>query len=142
MKKIALGLILVLMTSCSYDKIYENRESDKQDAQKIMNKFYFLIQQNNKEEAFKLFNQKTTSKEKFDLIYDKVKSENGAIKDFKLSDCQTSIVQGTHTKADYLLTYDVTRDISNTKEVFLMQKQNDTIKIIKYRIDFDLLQKK
>lgn len=142
MKKYILILIVLFLTSCNFNKVYENREEDKQEAQKVIDKFYFLIQQNNREEAFKLFDQKTTSKEKFDLIYDKVENENGAIKDYKLSTWQTSIVKGTDSKADYLLTYDVTRNISNTKEFFLMQKENDTIKIIKSRIDFDILPKK
>ncbi|NIF05275.1 hypothetical protein F3J23_07445 [Chryseobacterium sp. Tr-659] len=142
MKKYIIILISFLFIGCSYDKIYENRESDKQEAQKITDRFYSLIKQNNKEEAFKLFNQETTSKEKFYMIYDKVENENGAIKDYKLSAWQTFIVKGTNSKADYLLTYDVTRNISNTKEFFLMQKENDTIKIIKSRIDFDIIQKK
>jgi len=43
MKKYVLILIAFVLISCNYNKIYEDRESDKQDARKIINKFYFLI---------------------------------------------------------------------------------------------------
>lgn len=48
MKKYILILISFIFIGCSYDKIYENREEDRQDAQKVVNKFYYLIQHDNK----------------------------------------------------------------------------------------------
>ncbi|WP_278380517.1 hypothetical protein [Chryseobacterium arthrosphaerae] len=141
-KRYILILVSFLFVGCSYDKIYENRESDKQDAQKVINKFYFLIQQNNREDAFRLFNQKTTSREKFNFVLDKVENENGKIKNDSLSTWQTLVVKGTNSKSNYLLTYEVDRDFSHTQETFIMQKENDTIKIEKYKINFDALQNK
>ncbi|WP_333596754.1 hypothetical protein [Chryseobacterium flavum] len=142
MKKYILILISFLFIGCSYDKIYENRESDRQEAQKIANKFYSLIKQNNREEAFKLFNQETTSKEKFNLVLDKIESENGQIQDESLINWETYIIKGTNSKSDYLLVYQVNRSITNTQEAFIMQKIDGTIKIEKYKINIDLLQKK
>jgi len=142
MKKYILILISFLFIGCSYDKIYENRESDRQEAQKITDKFFSLIKQNNREEAFKLFNQETTSKEKFNLVLDKIENENGKIKNDSLSTWQTFVVKGTNSKSDYLLTYEVDRDFSHTQETFIMQKESDTIKIEKYKINFDILQNK
>ncbi|WP_128572548.1 hypothetical protein [Chryseobacterium sp. P1-3] len=142
MKKYILILISFLFIGCSYDKIYENRESDRQEAQKITNKFYSLIKQNNREEAFKLFNQETTSKEKFNLVLDKIESENGQIQNDSLINWETHIIKGTNSKSDYLLVYEVNRSITNTQEAFVMQKINGTIKIEKYKINFDMLTKK
>ena len=136
MKKYILLLFTLFLISCG------SEEQDIKEAEKITQNFYNFLKQHNKEEAFKLFNQNTTDKEKFYLIYDRVENENGSIKDYKLIEWQKSISAGTNSKAAYLLTYNVSRDISNTKEFFLLQKIDDTIRIIKTKIDFDLLPKK
>lgn len=132
MKKYILILISLFLISCV------PKEQDRKEAEKITQKFYSLLKEHNKEDAFKLFDQNTTDKEKFYLIYDKVENENGSIINYKLIEWQASIIKGTNSKSEYLLTYNVARDISNTKEFFLLQKINDTIKIIKTRIDFDI----
>ncbi|RMZ60822.1 hypothetical protein D1632_02260 [Chryseobacterium nematophagum] len=146
MKKYILLLISFLFIACSYEKIYENRESDKQDAQKVINKFYFLIQHNNnKKEVFKLFSNRffqEVEKERFEKILDKTDSDFGKVKDYQLTNSWTQIVKGSNPISKYELSYIVTRDSTQTKEYFRMQKENDTIKIISYRVDFDLVQKK
>lgn len=40
------------------------------------------------------------------------------------------------------MTYQVRREIGNTQEVITLQKENDTIRIIGYRIDFDIVPQK
>ncbi|OCK51672.1 hypothetical protein BA768_02865 [Chryseobacterium sp. CBo1] len=145
MKKYILILISFLFIGCSYDKIYENRESDKQDAQKVINKFYFLIQQNNKEKVFKLFSNRffqEVGKERFEKILDKTDNDFGKVKDYELTNSWTQIIKGSNPISKYELSYLVTRDSTQTKEYFRMQKENDTIKIISYRVDFDIIQKK
>jgi hypothetical protein len=76
------------------------------------------------------------------LVLDKIENENGKIKNDSLSTWQTLVVKGTNSKSNYLLTYEVDRDFSHTQETFIMQKENDTIKIEKYKINFDILQNK
>lgn len=145
MKKNILILISFLLVSCSYDKIYENREVDRQDAQKVINKFYYSIQQNEREEVFKLFSDrffKEVGKERFEKILDKTELDFGKVKDFQLTNSWTQVVKGSNTQSRYELSYIVTRDSTQTKEYFKMQKKNDSIKIINYRLDFDMVPKK
>lgn len=146
MKKYILILITFILVSCSYNKIYEDRESDKQDAQKIINKFYSLIQQNNdKKEVFRLFSKRffqEVEKERFEQILNKTDSDFGKVKDYELTNSWTQIIEGSNPISKYELSYLVTRDSTQTKEYFRMQKENDTIKIISYRVDFDIVPKK
>lgn len=146
MKKYILILIAFVLVSCSYNKIYEDRESDKQDAQKIINKFYFLIQQNNdKKEVFRLFSKRffqEVEKERFEQILNKTDSDFGKVKDYELTNSWTQIIEGSNPISKYELSYLVTRDSTQTKEYFRLQKEKDSIKIISYRLDFDLIPKK
>ncbi|NML71923.1 hypothetical protein HHL23_19285 [Chryseobacterium sp. RP-3-3] len=146
MKKYLLILFSIFLLSCSYDKIYENRESDKQDAQKVINKFYFLVKEdNNKKEVFKLFSDrffKEVGKERFEQILDKTDNDFGKVKDYELTDSWTQIIKGSNPISKYKLSYLVTRDSTQTKEYFRLQKENDSIKIISYRLDFDIIPKK
>ncbi|KAB1230979.1 hypothetical protein [Chryseobacterium viscerum] len=145
MKKSILILFSFLFVGCSYDKIYENRETDRQDAEKIINKFYYSIQQNEREETFKLFSGrffKEVDKERFEQILDKTKRDFGKVKDFQITNSWTQVIKGSNTQSRYELSYIVTRDSTQTKEYFKMQKENDSIKIINYRLDFDMVPKK
>ncbi|CAH0224264.1 hypothetical protein [Chryseobacterium sp. Bi04] len=145
MKKYILTLISFLFIGCSYDKIYENREADKQDAQKVINKFYFLIKEDNNKEVFKLFSDrffKEVGKERFEQILDKTDNDFGKVKDYELTDSWTQIIKGSNSISKYKLSYLVTRDSTQTKEYFRLQKENDTVKIISYRLDFDIIPKK
>jgi hypothetical protein len=145
MKKYILILIAFIFVSCSYDKIYENREEDRQDAQKIVNKFYFLIQHDNsKKEIFKLFSNRffrEVGKERFEKILNKTDRDFGKIKDYQLTNSWTQIVKGSNPISKYELSYLVTRDSTQTKEYFRLQKEKNSIKIISYRLDFDIIPK-
>jgi len=54
MKNYILILLSWFLVSCSFNKTYENREADKEEAEKVTNSFYSLIQQNKKNELFGL----------------------------------------------------------------------------------------
>lgn len=89
MKKYIIIPIVYIIVSCSYDKIYENREEDRQDAQKVINKFYYSVQHdNNKKEVFKLFSNRffqEVGKERFEKILDETDRDFGKINDYQLS---------------------------------------------------------
>ena len=145
MKKIGLGLILISMMSCSYDKIYENREEDRQDAQKVTEKFYYFLQQDNTEDAFKLFSNnffQVTTRDKLSQVINKTQNEYGRIQSDSLYNWRTHITKGSNPVSKYEMTYWVRRETGNTQEVITLQKENDTIKIIGYRIDFDIIPQK
>ncbi|CAD7807221.1 hypothetical protein CHRY9390_01628 [Chryseobacterium aquaeductus] len=145
MKMYILILISFLFIGCSFDKTYENRESDKEDAKKVTDRFYFLMQENNHHETFKLFSIRffdEVGKEKFKQILDDTNIEFGKVKNYELINSWTQIIEGSNPISKYELSYLVTRDSIQTKEHFKMQKENDTIKIIAYRLDFDVVPKK
>lgn len=146
MKKYLFFLIFPYLTiSCDYNRVYENRESDKKEAQNVINKFYYLTQENKKDETMKLFSNrffKDVNKKKFKEILNKTDNDFGKTKDFELINSWTQIIKGSDPISKYELSYLVTRDSTQTKEYFRMQKENDTIKIISYRVDFDIVSKK
>lgn len=145
MKKYIIIPIVYVIVSCSYDKIYENRQEDRQDAQKVINKFYYSIQHdNNKKEVFKLFSNRffqEVGKERFEKILDKTDRDFGNINDYQLSNSWTQVIKGSNPISKYELSYIVRRDSTQTKEYFKLQKEKDSIKIISYRLDFDIIPK-
>lgn len=139
MKKYILILIASILVSCNFNKIYQNREEDKKDAEKIANKFYSLIQQNNRQEAFKLFGEKfftITSKGQLNQMIDNINMSCGSnMKTTELISWETFVSIGTNTKSEYVLLYKIHRNIKNTQEKITLQKDNDTIKIVGYNVD-------
>ncbi|KUJ50004.1 hypothetical protein [Chryseobacterium sp. JAH] len=85
---------------------------------------------------------KDVNKKKFKEILNKTDNDFGKTKDFELINSWTQIIKGSDPISKYELSYLVTRDSTQTKEYFRMQKENDTIKIISYRVDFDIVSKK
>ena len=58
MKKLLVFLIIpILATSCHFSNKYQNRESDKQDAEKITAELFGLIKQSDFEKATELFGE-------------------------------------------------------------------------------------
>ncbi|NML59417.1 hypothetical protein [Chryseobacterium cheonjiense] len=112
---------------------------------KLSISFYFLIQQNNdKKEVFRLFSKRffqEVEKERFEQILNKTDSDFGKVKDYELTNSWTQIIEGSNPISKYELSYLVTRDSTQTKEYFRLQKEKDSIKIISYRLDFDIIPK-
>jgi len=139
MKKYILILISFLFIGCGFDKTYHNREEDRQDAEKVTEKFYDLIKQNNRKEAFKLIGDKffkTTNKKQLNQMIDDINAECGEISDSQLTIWETFVSVGTNSKSQYVLSYRIERDIQNTQEKFTLEKNNDSIKIVGYDVHF------
>jgi len=138
MKRISIFLLLLLI-SCTFNTTRENREEDKKEAEQIAQNFYILIKENNSEKAFKLISKnlfKVTSKEKFNQILNQSYIECGNIKNDSLVHWETLVIKGSNPKSEYVLIYNVKRDIKNTQEKFTLHKEGDSIKIIGYDIRF------
>lgn len=131
-------ILLSLFISCNFNSINKNREEDKKDAEKITDQFYNLIKQNNKEEIFKLCGNelfKLAPKEKVNQMLDTSSSQFGNIESYSLIYWETTAIKGTNSKNEYILIYNVERDIKNTQEKFTLHKDNDSIKIVGYYIN-------
>jgi len=139
MKKYILILITLLFISCNFNKTYRNREEDKQDAEKITEKFYSLLKKDNREEAFKLFGDKffkITNKEQLNKMLNDIKTSCGdQILHTQLATWETLVSKGTSPQSEYVLIYKVNRNIKNTQEKITLQKNNDSIKIVGYDVN-------
>ncbi|ROI00681.1 hypothetical protein [Chryseobacterium daecheongense] len=144
MKKLYLLLFIAfLLISCSFNQTFSNRESDKIDAEKISDKFYWeLMYGPNREKTYELFSDKffeVTNKDKLNDILTVSQNELGPIEEHTLVKWETLVVKGTNPKSEYILVYNVKRSISNTEETLSMQKENGVIKIVGYRVNQNLL---
>lgn len=140
MKKYLL-LIPFLLVGCSFNRTYRNRAEDKEEAEKVVSKLYYTLQNGDLQKASKFFSGKffqVTDKNKFNKLFKKM-DEYGKVSDYNLSKWETLVVEGTNSKAEYVLTYDVKRDSTKMQEVFSMEKENDSIKIVGYRVNYDFL---
>ena len=132
---------LLLISSCTFNTIRENREEDKKEAEKVTQQFFTLVKENNKKELYKLFSDKffqVTNKNQLNSIIDWGQKEGDSIIGYSIVSWKTTIVKGTNPKSDYLLIYNVKRKKISTEEIFSLQKENDTIKILGYRLNLDL----
>lgn len=144
MKTYILILITLFLTSCNLNRTYENREEDKKEAEKITQKFFSLVKENNKQEALKLFGKgffKVSNKNELNQTIEWTKKEAGNISNYSLYEWETTVVTGTNPKANYLLVYNAQRDKINTEEIFSLEKENDSIKIIGYKVNLEVVTK-
>ncbi|MDR6921787.1 MULTISPECIES: hypothetical protein [Chryseobacterium] len=146
MQKIVLILISFLLISCSFNQTFSNRESDKKDAEKISEKFYWEEKYGgNLDTIYNLFGDKffeVTDKEKLLKIINASQNDIGRVEEYNLVKWETLIVKGSNPKSVYMLAYEVKRGTSKTEEIFSMEKdKNGDIKIVGYRVNQDLLTK-
>ncbi|CAD7810345.1 hypothetical protein CHRY9390_02163 [Chryseobacterium aquaeductus] len=139
MKKILLFFILATLVSCSFNQTFSNRESDKDEAQKVAEKFYWELQYgSNQDKMYELFSDKffeITSKEKLNQLNLDTQNHRGIIKQNDLVKWETLVVKGSDAKSQYLLIYNVARESGMTEETFSMLKENGIIKIVGYHIN-------
>jgi hypothetical protein len=131
MKKYILIFLPLFLINCSPN------EHDIKEAEKITQKFYTLLKENNREEIFKLCGDelfKMASKEQVNQMFDASFSQFGNVKNDSLIYEQTNIIKGTHSINEYILIYNVKRDIKNTQEKFTLHKEDDSIKVVGYYI--------
>ncbi|WP_312079506.1 hypothetical protein [Chryseobacterium sp.] len=131
MKKYILIFLTLFLIGCS------SKEKEKKDAEKITQKFYALLKENDRKGIFKLYGSElfeVASKQQINEMFDTSFSQFGNIKDESLIYEQNNILKGTNSKNEYILIYNVTRDIKNTQEKFTLHKEGDSIKIVGYFI--------
>ena len=141
-KYLLLVLLSTLFTSCNINTTSTNHESDKREAEKITNKFYHYLEMKEFNEAEKLFSEKffeVTDKEKLHKIFNHTLNDCGNLTNFSLQEWNTFVVKGTNPKSEYDFLYKVTRDKKETTERIGMLKENDSIKIVSYHVNFDML---
>jgi len=130
-------LIVAGFSSCSMNTTYNNRESDKQDAERVAEQLYHFLKANEPQKAMSLFSPKFFSATDTNRLYqllDTAKIVNGSIESYILANWQTNIVKGTDTRSDYVLVYVVRRERKDTQETILFEKEGESIKITGYNM--------
>ncbi|MCY0968709.1 hypothetical protein [Chryseobacterium wangxinyae] len=137
MKKILLFVILTLLVSCSFNKTFSNRESDRDEAEKISKKFYWeLSYGGNQDDLYNLFGEQffeVTTKDKLNQMNLVSQNEIGQVQDYTLVKWETLVIKGSNP--------DVKRERGKTQETFSLNKKEGEIKIVGYHINQDLLDK-
>lgn len=132
--------LLFAATSCNFNSTYLNREEDKQDAEKVANQFYTLLQKKDFQKIDPLLSNRfkaTTSKEKLNAYLTGGLNKLGEIKSKKLDHWESRVIKGTNASANYVLYYVVERTKFQSKETINLTAENDQIKILGYNVNSD-----
>lgn len=109
MKKIFLFLLItILLSSCRFSNKYQNRESDKQEAEEITSELLENLKQLNIEEVTKVFGEKffeVTTKEELLNIFEITNRELGRLENIELNDWNTTVSEGAIEQGVYNLNY-------------------------------------
>jgi hypothetical protein len=131
-------LNIFILFGCNF--FYKNREEDKNDAEKVTIEFYNFLQHDKYELTYKFFSPElleVTDSTKLKLTFESLKSKLGAIKSYKLTDWETLRIEGTNPKSEYVLVYEIERELYNSKERISLVKVDGEIKIIGFNVDSD-----
>lgn len=135
-------ILLILSTSCTSNNTYINRESDKEDAVRITEKFYDLMKQKDYKNIFPLCsmgNRGFTVDQRNELLrehFNSIQEGLGSIESFDLISCETKRVEGEYPSGEYKVTFDVSRSKKKSNsEVFRLLLEGTEIKIADYNIN-------
>lgn len=140
-KIITIFFLLAPVYACHFNSTFLNREKDKDDASKVVDSFYKAIGDNNFKDVDKIMGDSFLKYTPIDTLRQTilhVNQEYGNVKSFSIINWQTRVMEGTDSRADYLLLYDVTRDKKHTQESFTLTKEGNKVKITNYHISYTI----
>ncbi|RTY85912.1 hypothetical protein EKL32_28245 [Flavobacterium sp. GSN2] len=135
-----LFLLSLISISCNFNSHYTNREIDREEAERVTTKFYYLLRDKNHKNTFELFSQKfleITDTTQLNEIYITSDEKLGNITDQTLLSWETNIIEGSNPVSEYLLVYNVKRNKFDSKEIIRLEKENGVIKILAYNVSSD-----
>jgi hypothetical protein len=132
--------LAISITSCNFNvnSTTENREEDKDEAEKVTLLFYAYLENNDFNKTHDLFSPKfieVTNLSELDTIFIRSNRELGKVKNKELLNWETRVKSGTDPLSEYLLVYKVTREKHESKETIRLQKENNAIKILAYNVE-------
>lgn len=142
LKLLPLTAIFFLMISCHFTSSSSNLESDRDEADLVIEELYDYLEEEEYDKAEKLFSEKffeVTDRERLRKIFEVTRKKGGKIISNEIVDWKTFVVKGTDPKAEYRLIYKVKRDSATTNEDFGLMKEGNKIKIVGYHVTFDLM---
>jgi len=131
-------LISILLSGCQFSNKYQNRESDKQDAEEIAFTLFENIKLRNFEKTTSLFGQKffeVTTKEELLKIFEVTDRELGLLKSIELIDWSTDVSEGAIEKGIYILNYKCKFEKGKVDlRIVLIKEENGEIKVVGYNV--------
>lgn|SRR5690554_1969187 len=128
--------ILILFISCNFNTVYNNRESDLKDAEEVADELFNNLESGNYKDAIKLFSDKFfehSSESELSALFDSIKTL-GELRNRKLIEWKTFVVEGTNAKSEYYLRYNSVYPNHQTDETLSLEKENDKIKIYGFQV--------
>lgn len=138
MKYYLIILSTILLMNCNVR--HDNNIIDKVEGEEIANQFYYHLQMEEFDKAEKLFGEKAfeeNSREDLKNYFKATIAQFDNLKNFQLDHWETSVVDGSNAKGQYIFFYYVTRFPKHTFEKLYMEKENDSIKIIGYEVTLE-----
>ncbi len=139
-KALIAGCAATLFAACTFTTSLDNRESDRDEAEKITNKFYEDLKANNYDVLDTLFSQEFFQASPKDSLLKFLNSMHKALGDItadSVIDWKTKITRGTVDSSDYRFLYAVKRTKHNSKETLrLVKVPSGKIKIVYYHVDY------
>lgn len=135
-----LGMVpfMILIFGCQFNSQYINREEDKKVAEEVATEFFMLLNEKNYEAASRLFSKefyKVSTREKLMEIFLASENKLGKLKNLELNQWETKRVEGSNPSSHYQLLYHTYHEKYNAQQALGMVRENDSIKILSYRID-------
>lgn len=129
---LAIFACIITFCSCHWTATYNNRVEDKNEAQKVAEKFYDLLKKNDYNGTYPLYSAtflQATDTTKMAAFYRIISQKLGSILHDSLVQWQTHVVTGSNPSAEYFFFYVVRREKYESRESFTLSKENGTIKI-------------
>jgi len=131
-------VLFFIVTSCHVNTQQVNNVQDKDEATKVVGRFFMYFHDNRYHETYPLLGKKmlaVTDTAKFGTFLRDMTKKYGKIKEYKLKSCETSIISGTDPVSIYKVVYQNNYENGKVEEEFLLEKENDVIKINGYHVN-------
>src|SRR5690606_8745747 len=120
MKLTLVSILIVVISSCNVNRVYENRIEDKKEAQIVINEFYNCLVEKEFKKTFSLLSDSFyyyTDSIALLNTYNLLQDTCGSIQDTSIVAWQTFVIVGTNPMSKYSFLYAVKREKRNTKEI-------------------------
>ena len=142
--KPTIAILSLLIFACNFNSTYLNRESDRDDAKKIGDKYFDFVKNSNYNASLNLLSDEclaATPKQKMNEIYQSVAKKLGKLQTVTLDHWETRVVKGTNPSSEYVLYYLNRYEKYDAKETLRLAKEGNEIKIMAFNINSEGLLK-
>jgi len=134
----AVIICMSFFCSCHLNSTLKNREKDKIEGQKVVEKFYKMVKDKKYKETYSLIGSQwfaLMDTPEINNMYHRLSNKLGEIENYQLNQWETLVRVGTDDTAIYTYLYAVKREKFSSEEQFQLVKENNEIKIIGYHVN-------